>query len=69
MKAQRTNFRVDIPKLKSYAAKMASNGIFTSGHPGAVEFLREVMFAQKGVERRELTSDECSNLILQGGFK
>jgi len=68
-KQQRTVFRVDIPKLKAYAAKMAGNGIFLSGHHGAVAFLREVMFAQKGMEKRELTPEECSNLIAQGGFK
>jgi hypothetical protein len=69
MTNKRTVYRVDIPKLKNYAARMAGNGLFMSGHQAAVMFLSEVMFAQKGTERRELTPDECSNLINQGGFK
>ena len=67
-KVQRTNYVVDIPRLKEYAAKMAGNGIFTSGHPGAVEMIKDVMYAKKGADRRELTLEECSNLIRQGGF-
>ncbi len=47
---------------------MASNGIFATGHPGAVLFLQTVMFAQKGAEKRALTPEECGNLIQQGGF-
>lgn len=65
----RTNYRVDIPKLKHYAALMASNGIFVTGYQGAVEMLGQVMFAQKGIDKRELTPEECSNLIHSGGFK
>jgi len=69
LKQKRTSYRVDIPKLKAYAAKMASNGISLSGYWTAIWFLQEVMFAQKGTEKRELTHEECTNLIRQGGFK
>jgi len=69
VKNHRTNYRVDIPKFKAYAARMASNGIFTSGYQGAVEMLQGVMFAQKGIDKRELTPEECSHLIHSGGFK
>lgn len=69
VKQNRTNYRVDAPKLKHYAALMASNGIFISGYQGAVEMLQKVMFAQKGIDKRELTPEECSHLIHQGGFK
>ena len=68
-KQTRKVYRVDIPKLKAYAAKVASNGIFTSGYPGAVEMLVEVMFSQNGMEKNQLTPEECSHLIHQGGFK
>ena len=66
---QRTNYRVNIPNLKNYAARMASNGIFTSGYPGAVEMLKDIMFAQKGMDTRELNPEECIHLIHQGVFK
>jgi len=69
MKQKRTVYRVDIPKLKSYAAKMASNGIYTKGYPGAVEMLKEIMFAQHGMDKRQLTDDECTHLIHAGGFR
>jgi len=69
MKQIRKVYRVDIPKLRGYAAKMASNGIFTSGHPGAVAMLTEIMYSQKGTEKCTLTPEECSNLICQGGFR
>ena len=69
MKQKRTVYRVDIPKLKRYAARLATNGLTRQGHPAAVEFLREVMYAQLGMDKRELTPQECSNLITQGGFR
>jgi len=69
MKQKRTVYRVDIPKLKRYAARMAGNDIGLRGHPAAVMFLKEVMYAQLGMDKRELTPQECSNLITQGGFK
>ena len=69
MKAKRTNYRVNIPNLKAYAAKVASNGVYLSGYQAATEMLQEVMFAQKGNDKRPITLDECVNLIRQGGFK
>ena len=69
MAVKRTMKREDIQKLKEYAARMAGNGIFVSGYQGAVEFLQFVCYAEKGEERRELTPDEASNMIHQGGFR
>ena len=68
-KAQRTNYRVDIPKLKEYAALMASNGLGLTGYQAALDLLTKVMFAQRGMDKRPLTPDECTRLIHQGGFK
>ena len=69
MKQKRTNYRVNIPKLKVYAAKVASNGVYLSGYQAAVEMLQEVMFAQKGNDKRPLTVEDCMHLISQGGFR
>ena len=69
MKQIRTVFRIDIQKFLEYAAKMASNGIFTSGFPGAVEMITEVGYMQNGTEKRALTPEECSGKIHKGGFR
>ena len=68
-KQKKTVYKVDTFKLKKYAAIMAGNGIGLTGYMAAVNLLQAIMFAQKGAEKRDLTPDECTNLIHQGGFR
>jgi len=68
-KVTRTVYKIDMLKLKGYAALMASNGIGLTGYQAAVNMLTEILYAQKGDVTRPLTPEECTNMILQGGFK
>jgi len=68
-KITKTIYRVDMPKLKHYAAKVASNGINLTGYQASVDMLQEIIFAQKGADKRTITPDEATIMIYQGGFK
>lgn len=61
--------RVNMQKLKGYAAQMAGNSIGLTGYQAAINLLTEIVYIQKGMEKRSLTPEECTVMIHQGGFK
>ena len=62
-------YQLNLQNLKAYAAKMASNGIGLTGYQAALDMLTEIMYVQRGTQKRNLTPEECTKLIHQGGFK
>ena len=64
-----TLHRVNMQKLKEYSAKMAGNCIGLTGYQAAVNLLQEVVYIQRGNDKRNLTPEECTTMIHQGGFK
>ena len=64
-----TTYRMNLQNLKVYAAKMAGNGIGLTGYQAAINMLTEILYIQRGTDKFNLTPEDCTKLIHQGGFK
>ena len=65
-KVTRTVFRADNNNLYKFAALLNSGGVNKPWPNTATQFLKTVLFAQKGNERRELTDKEVTDLMARG---
>jgi len=63
---KRTVFRVEQNSLYKFAALLNSGGVNKPWSQSAVQLLKSVVYAQKGIEKREITNDEASKLIERG---
>jgi len=68
-KAPRSMYKLDLQKLKAYSAQMAGNGIGLTGYQAAINLLTEILYIQRGTDKFNLTPEDCTKLIHQGGFK
>lgn len=64
-KQKRTVYRVHLDKLIKYAARMSTGGLL-QGHGNAIQMLRDCVYAQKGLEKRELDMSEAAGLLRKG---
>lgn len=65
-KNKRAMYRADMKEIYKFAALINSNGIPKPCQMAAVEFLKSVVYVQKGQERRKLYEQEVTDLIERG---
>ena len=61
-KTLRTTYIADINEIFKFAALMNAGGLLKNQMTNAADLLRKCVFAQKGVEKREINNDEITGI-------
>jgi hypothetical protein len=64
-KQERTVYKINLNKFYKHIARLATGGL-KEGHPYAVKIMKECIFAKRGADIREITSQEAARLINKG---
>lgn len=63
---KRTTYRINEKGICKLLATIANHGMIDSGHMEAVKHAKNIFFAQKGNDKRPITSEEASKIIRKG---
>lgn len=65
-KNKRTKYCVEMNEFYKFAALLNSGGVNRPWSMSAIQLLKNVLYAQKGTEKRPITDKEATDMIERG---